>query len=157
MNALSEKIHAESPSEIKPLTAESLNPLSQHSLQDVERPNCKFWPKLNRQQLFDIVHCMLSWLDTRSNPTLHSLPSQIYFMCSTEICSPRDGPCVEGCFGQWRWVNWPLCPQITHHTFVKSARSHENTHEWAPLQHSTLKTVWEPLVAAVLCDSRMMI
>ncbi|XP_040043635.2 uncharacterized protein LOC120825854 [Gasterosteus aculeatus] len=22
------------------------------------------------------------------------------FMCSTEICSPRDGPCVEGCFGQ---------------------------------------------------------
>uniref|UniRef100_A0A3B3ZWE6 ZP domain-containing protein n=1 Tax=Periophthalmus magnuspinnatus TaxID=409849 RepID=A0A3B3ZWE6_9GOBI len=23
---------------------------------------------------------------------------QIYFMCSTEICSPRDGPCVEGCF-----------------------------------------------------------
>ncbi|CAJ1053473.1 uncharacterized protein LOC117815806 [Xyrichtys novacula] len=25
---------------------------------------------------------------------------EIYFMCSTEICSPRDGPCVEGCFGQ---------------------------------------------------------
>uniref|UniRef100_A0A3Q1EIR9 Zmp:0000001145 n=1 Tax=Acanthochromis polyacanthus TaxID=80966 RepID=A0A3Q1EIR9_9TELE len=23
---------------------------------------------------------------------------EIYFMCSTEICSPRDGPCVEGCF-----------------------------------------------------------
>ncbi|KAM8880034.1 uncharacterized protein AB9W97_015071 [Spinachia spinachia] len=22
------------------------------------------------------------------------------FMCSTEICSPRDGPCIEGCFGQ---------------------------------------------------------
>ncbi|XP_068447905.1 uncharacterized protein [Clinocottus analis] len=22
------------------------------------------------------------------------------FMCSTEICSPSDGPCVEGCFGQ---------------------------------------------------------
>ncbi|XP_068583791.1 zona pellucida sperm-binding protein 4 [Cebidichthys violaceus] len=22
------------------------------------------------------------------------------FMCSTEICSPHDGPCVEGCFGQ---------------------------------------------------------
>uniref|UniRef100_A0A672F2U0 Uncharacterized protein n=2 Tax=Salarias fasciatus TaxID=181472 RepID=A0A672F2U0_SALFA len=25
---------------------------------------------------------------------------EIYFMCSTEICSPRDGPCVEGCFGR---------------------------------------------------------
>ncbi|XP_060921325.1 zona pellucida sperm-binding protein 4 [Labrus mixtus] len=25
---------------------------------------------------------------------------EIYFMCSTEICSPEDGPCVEGCFGQ---------------------------------------------------------
>ncbi|KAK2816943.1 hypothetical protein Q5P01_025134 [Channa striata] len=25
---------------------------------------------------------------------------EIYFMCSTEICSPRDGPCLEGCFGQ---------------------------------------------------------
>ncbi|XP_028445997.1 uncharacterized protein LOC114563311 isoform X4 [Perca flavescens] len=25
---------------------------------------------------------------------------EIYFMCSTEICSPKDGPCVEGCFGQ---------------------------------------------------------
>ncbi|XP_013885364.1 uncharacterized protein LOC106533556 [Austrofundulus limnaeus] len=25
---------------------------------------------------------------------------EIYFMCSTEICSPLDGPCVEGCFGQ---------------------------------------------------------
>nr|XP_057902157.1 uncharacterized protein LOC131100911 isoform X3 [Doryrhamphus excisus] len=25
---------------------------------------------------------------------------EIYFMCSTEVCSPRDGPCVEGCFGQ---------------------------------------------------------
>ncbi|KAM4595838.1 zona pellucida sperm-binding protein 1-like [Fundulus diaphanus] len=24
---------------------------------------------------------------------------EIYFMCSTEICSPRDGPCIEGCFG----------------------------------------------------------
>ncbi|XP_061627425.1 uncharacterized protein LOC133477089 isoform X2 [Phyllopteryx taeniolatus] len=24
---------------------------------------------------------------------------EIYFMCSTEVCSPRDGPCVEGCFG----------------------------------------------------------
>ncbi|XP_062389339.1 proline-rich protein 36 [Sardina pilchardus] len=24
---------------------------------------------------------------------------EIYFMCSTEICSPSDGPCVEGCFG----------------------------------------------------------
>ncbi|XP_029018094.1 uncharacterized protein LOC114862177 [Betta splendens] len=28
------------------------------------------------------------------------LDEEIYFMCSTEICSPRDGPCVEGCFGQ---------------------------------------------------------
>uniref|UniRef100_A0A3Q4I134 Zmp:0000001145 n=1 Tax=Neolamprologus brichardi TaxID=32507 RepID=A0A3Q4I134_NEOBR len=26
------------------------------------------------------------------------LDEEIYFMCSTEICSPRDGPCVEGCF-----------------------------------------------------------
>ncbi|XP_053713829.1 zona pellucida sperm-binding protein 1-like [Synchiropus splendidus] len=25
---------------------------------------------------------------------------EIYFMCSTEICSPSDGPCVEGCFGR---------------------------------------------------------
>ncbi|XP_032399097.1 uncharacterized protein LOC116706396 [Etheostoma spectabile] len=25
---------------------------------------------------------------------------EIYFMCSTEICSPKDGPCFEGCFGQ---------------------------------------------------------
>ncbi|XP_029910603.1 uncharacterized protein LOC115361323 [Myripristis murdjan] len=25
---------------------------------------------------------------------------EIYFMCSTEVCSPLDGPCVEGCFGQ---------------------------------------------------------
>ncbi|XP_028261751.1 zona pellucida sperm-binding protein 1-like [Parambassis ranga] len=25
---------------------------------------------------------------------------EIYFMCSTEICSPRDQPCVEGCFGR---------------------------------------------------------
>ncbi|XP_034044113.1 uncharacterized protein LOC117526182 [Thalassophryne amazonica] len=25
---------------------------------------------------------------------------EIYFMCSTEICSPHDGPCVEGCFGR---------------------------------------------------------
>ncbi|XP_068178402.1 uncharacterized protein [Antennarius striatus] len=25
---------------------------------------------------------------------------EIYFMCSTEICSPRDGPCIEGCFGE---------------------------------------------------------
>nr|XP_061833342.1 uncharacterized protein LOC133617413 [Nerophis lumbriciformis]XP_061833343.1 uncharacterized protein LOC133617413 [Nerophis lumbriciformis] len=24
---------------------------------------------------------------------------EIYFMCSTEVCSPHDGPCVEGCFG----------------------------------------------------------
>ncbi|XP_061686867.1 uncharacterized protein LOC133506600 isoform X2 [Syngnathoides biaculeatus] len=24
---------------------------------------------------------------------------EIYFMCSTEVCSSRDGPCVEGCFG----------------------------------------------------------
>ncbi|XP_076135666.1 zona pellucida sperm-binding protein 1-like [Alosa pseudoharengus] len=23
---------------------------------------------------------------------------EIYFMCSTEVCSPSDGPCVEGCF-----------------------------------------------------------
>ncbi|KAM9769410.1 uncharacterized protein ACNS7B_024018 [Menidia menidia] len=23
---------------------------------------------------------------------------EIYFMCSTEICSPHNGPCVEGCF-----------------------------------------------------------
>nr|XP_020452828.1 uncharacterized protein LOC109958484 [Monopterus albus] len=28
------------------------------------------------------------------------LDEEIYFMCSTEVCSPRDGPCVEGCFGQ---------------------------------------------------------
>uniref|UniRef100_A0A087Y8G3 Zmp:0000001145 n=1 Tax=Poecilia formosa TaxID=48698 RepID=A0A087Y8G3_POEFO len=28
------------------------------------------------------------------------MDEEIYFMCSTEICSPRDGPCVEGCFGQ---------------------------------------------------------
>ncbi|XP_070684493.1 zona pellucida sperm-binding protein 1-like [Pempheris klunzingeri] len=28
------------------------------------------------------------------------LDEEIYFMCSTEICSPQDGPCVEGCFGQ---------------------------------------------------------
>ncbi|XP_045904326.1 uncharacterized protein LOC123970359 [Micropterus dolomieu] len=28
------------------------------------------------------------------------LDEEIYFMCSTEICSPHDGPCVEGCFGQ---------------------------------------------------------
>uniref|UniRef100_A0A096LQ30 ZP domain-containing protein n=1 Tax=Poecilia formosa TaxID=48698 RepID=A0A096LQ30_POEFO len=27
------------------------------------------------------------------------MDEEIYFMCSTEICSPRDGPCVEGCFG----------------------------------------------------------
>ncbi|XP_074545783.1 uncharacterized protein LOC141805012 [Halichoeres trimaculatus] len=25
---------------------------------------------------------------------------EIYFMCSTEVCSPKNGPCVEGCFGQ---------------------------------------------------------
>ncbi|XP_047434781.1 uncharacterized protein LOC125004310 isoform X2 [Mugil cephalus] len=25
---------------------------------------------------------------------------EMYFMCSTEICSPHEGPCVEGCFGQ---------------------------------------------------------
>ncbi|XP_051560291.1 zona pellucida sperm-binding protein 1 [Myxocyprinus asiaticus] len=24
---------------------------------------------------------------------------EIYFMCSTEVCLPSDGPCVEGCFG----------------------------------------------------------
>ncbi|XP_062304608.1 uncharacterized protein LOC134008999 isoform X2 [Osmerus eperlanus] len=23
---------------------------------------------------------------------------EIYFMCSTQVCSPADGPCVEGCF-----------------------------------------------------------
>ncbi|XP_041840229.1 uncharacterized protein LOC121639097 [Melanotaenia boesemani] len=27
------------------------------------------------------------------------MDEEIYFMCSTEICSPQDGPCVEGCFG----------------------------------------------------------
>ncbi|XP_075318456.1 uncharacterized protein LOC142378112 [Odontesthes bonariensis] len=27
------------------------------------------------------------------------MDEEVYFMCSTEICSPRDGPCVEGCFG----------------------------------------------------------
>ncbi|XP_056892799.1 uncharacterized protein LOC130527965 isoform X3 [Takifugu flavidus] len=27
---------------------------------------------------------------------------EIYFMCSTEVCSRRDGPCMEGCFGQQR-------------------------------------------------------
>ncbi|CAK6953515.1 uncharacterized protein LOC121909971 isoform X1 [Scomber scombrus] len=31
---------------------------------------------------------------------LKDTDEEIYFMCSTEICSPRDGPCVEGCFGQ---------------------------------------------------------
>lgn len=31
-----------------------------------------------------------------------AIPPQIYFMCSTEVCSTRDGPCVEGCFGQQR-------------------------------------------------------
>uniref|UniRef100_A0AAY5KP67 ZP domain-containing protein n=1 Tax=Esox lucius TaxID=8010 RepID=A0AAY5KP67_ESOLU len=25
---------------------------------------------------------------------------EIYFMCSTEVCSPQDGPCSEGCLGQ---------------------------------------------------------
>lgn len=55
-------------------------------------------------------------------------------MCSTEICSPRDGPCVEGCFGQWWWGKWVLCPQITHPTLMNSGRSHENN-EWASLQH----------------------
>uniref|UniRef100_A0A8C6SCT4 Zona pellucida sperm-binding protein 4 n=1 Tax=Neogobius melanostomus TaxID=47308 RepID=A0A8C6SCT4_9GOBI len=25
---------------------------------------------------------------------------EIYIMCGTELCSPRDGPCVEGCFAQ---------------------------------------------------------
>ncbi|XP_056266397.1 zona pellucida sperm-binding protein 1 [Pseudoliparis swirei] len=29
-----------------------------------------------------------------------NLDEENNFMCSTEICSPRDGPCVEGCFGQ---------------------------------------------------------
>ncbi|KAJ8384115.1 hypothetical protein AAFF_G00208170 [Aldrovandia affinis] len=24
---------------------------------------------------------------------------EIYFMCSTEICSPSEGPCIEGCIG----------------------------------------------------------
>jgi len=33
--------------------------------------------------------------------TLNVLSShQIYFMCSTEVCSSQDGPCVEGCLGQ---------------------------------------------------------
>ncbi|MED6251478.1 hypothetical protein ATANTOWER_031386 [Ataeniobius toweri] len=27
------------------------------------------------------------------------MEEEIYFMCSTEICSPQDSPCVEGCFG----------------------------------------------------------
>ncbi|XP_023663485.2 uncharacterized protein [Paramormyrops kingsleyae] len=27
------------------------------------------------------------------------LDEEIYFMCSTEVCSPSEGPCVEGCFG----------------------------------------------------------
>ncbi len=62
--------------------------------------NCNFWPDLNWQQLFVIADCTLWRLDTTSNPALLSSPSQIYFMCSTEICSPRDGPCAEGCFGQ---------------------------------------------------------
>ncbi|XP_018616979.2 uncharacterized protein LOC108939825 isoform X1 [Scleropages formosus] len=26
------------------------------------------------------------------------LDEEIYFMCSTEVCSPSEGPCVEGCF-----------------------------------------------------------
>ncbi|XP_054607601.2 uncharacterized protein [Nothobranchius furzeri] len=30
---------------------------------------------------------------------LKDMDEEIYFMCSTEICSPHDGPCVEGCFG----------------------------------------------------------
>ncbi|XP_049577798.1 uncharacterized protein [Syngnathus scovelli] len=30
---------------------------------------------------------------------IKDLDEEIYFMCSTEVCSPRDGPCVEGCFG----------------------------------------------------------
>ncbi|XP_011472723.1 uncharacterized protein LOC101164209 [Oryzias latipes] len=28
------------------------------------------------------------------------MDEEIYFMCSTEICSPHEGPCVEGCFGR---------------------------------------------------------
>ncbi|RVE76460.1 hypothetical protein OJAV_G00007810 [Oryzias javanicus] len=28
------------------------------------------------------------------------MDEEIYFMCSTEICSLHEGPCVEGCFGQ---------------------------------------------------------
>ncbi|KAJ8001789.1 hypothetical protein DPEC_G00173080 [Dallia pectoralis] len=27
---------------------------------------------------------------------------EIYFMCSTEVCSPQDGPCSEGCLDQER-------------------------------------------------------
>ncbi|XP_077462403.1 uncharacterized protein LOC144078078 isoform X1 [Stigmatopora argus] len=31
---------------------------------------------------------------------IKDLEEEIYFMCSTEVCSTLDGPCVEGCFGQ---------------------------------------------------------
>ncbi|KAI9545665.1 hypothetical protein NQZ68_034435 [Dissostichus eleginoides] len=45
-------------------------------------------------------HFTISTFQFLSDGDFKDLDEEIYFMCSTEICSPRDGPCVEGCFGQ---------------------------------------------------------
>ncbi|XP_066563687.1 zona pellucida sperm-binding protein 1-like [Amia ocellicauda] len=48
---------------------------------------------------------------------------EVYFMCSTEVCSPSQGPCVEGCFdgripppgshpSVQRACNKPDCPGV---------------------------------------------
>lgn len=64
------------------------------------------WYSLVQSQLATAVTVHLLSHETKCYVNCHSpFPfffPQIYFMCSFEMCSTRDGPCVEGCFGQWR-------------------------------------------------------
>lgn len=67
-------------------------------------------------------------------PAFHLLSPQIYFMCSTEICSPLDGPCVEGCFGHWWWEDFS-----DHSRLMHSNRKHKKSCENL---EASLKRAW---------------